>query len=385
MDTRRKRLCIILPSHWAASFGGAEFQVKCLLEELEKHPDWEVFYLARDISPDFAPERYRLLPVRHGLPLWRNILLFDAPRLLATLRTIAPDVIYQRVGGAYTGIAGHYASSSGCRMVWHIASAMDVSPGRVSISPDLVSDYVEKRALEYGIRRADSIIAQTAEQADLLARNYGRRPTAIIPNFHPTPAGEISKGDGVTVVWIANLKPLKRPELYLDLAEELGSIAGVRFLLAGRGNDGRWCRRVMRRIRETSPVEYLGELAQEEVNELLERADILVSTSEVEGFPNTFIQAWMREVPVVSLDLDPDGVLTRECIGIRSAGFRQMVADTKRLIQDGEMRRSMGRRAREYALAHHSPGNAARIVEILEGSLETSPQMRPLSSQEPVS
>ena len=378
LDRRRKRICIILPSHWAASFGGAEFQAKCLLDELEKHPDFEVFYLARNLSPNFKPRNYQLLSVGHGLPLWRDIALLDAPRLMATLHNIAPDVIYQRVGSAYTGIAARYAASNtGCRMVWHIASSMDVSPAKKTVSSDLVANYLEKRTLEYGVRHADCIIAQTGEQADLLAKNYGRRPTAIIPNFHPAPEEEISKGDGVTVVWVANLKPLKRPELYLDLAQELGSLAGVRFTLVGRGNDGRWCRNLMRRMRETESLEYLGECSHEEVNKLLDRADILVNTSEVEGFPNTFIQAWMREVPVVSLDIDPDNVLSRHDIGIHSSNYRQMVEDTRRLILDQELRREMGRSAKSYALANHSQSNAARIIEILEGLSDSCPQLQP--------
>ncbi len=367
---RRIKVCIVLPSHWAASFGGAEFQVRCLLDELEKHKDMEVFYLARNINSDFNPENYRILSVKHGYPVGNTTFLLDAPKLLTTLKEIAPDVIYQRVGGAYTGITAHYAKKSGCKMVWHIASNMDIAPVKTGFSTTVLIDYMDRKALDYGIRNATSIIAQTEEQSEILNKNYGRRPAAVIQNFHPHPEGEISKDDDkVTVLWIANLKPLKRPELFLDLAEELGPQTGANFVIIGRGNNGRWCSGVLRRAENIKHLEYFGERSHKEVNQILNRADILVNTSVVEGFSNTFIQAWMREVPVVSLDVDPDNILSKHGIGMLSSSYQQMVADTKKLIVEVELRRKMGQEARKYALANHSLDNAARIVDVLKEGL----------------
>ena len=52
------------------------------------------------------------------------------------------------------------------------------------------------------------------------------------------------------------------------------------------------------------------------MNRLLARSHIFVNTSTHEGFPNTFIQSWLREVVVVSLQVDPDQVLERQQVGI---------------------------------------------------------------------
>ena len=69
-------------------------------------------------------------------------------------------------------------------------------------------------------------------------------------------------------------------------------------------------------------VEWLGPLPFEEALGWFDRAAVLVNTSEPdgEGFPNTFIQAWLRGVPVVSLGIDPDGV-------IRAHGLGRVAAD----------------------------------------------------------
>ena len=64
-----------------------------------------------------------------------------------------------------------------------------------------------------------------------------------------------------------------------------------------------WQASLMRSIEATPNLEYLGQRTHAEVNELLARAHIFVNTSTHEGFPNTFIQAWLREVAVVSLSV----------------------------------------------------------------------------------
>ena len=50
------------------------------------------------------------------------------------------------------------------------------------------------------------------------------------------------------------------------------------------------------------------------------------NTSKTEGgSPVTFIQAWMNSVPVISLNHNPDKILSKHKIGLHSQTFEQMV------------------------------------------------------------
>jgi glycosyltransferase involved in cell wall biosynthesis len=374
MSRQRPRLCIVVPGHWKALMGGAEYQVACLLGALIDLDRYEIYYLAHHVAPAYQPEGYRIVQVGRGVDAPRWGYITDALPLYRALREIAPEVIYQRVGGGYTAIAAYYARQHGSCLIWHLAHEADVTPGASLAGRNPVRRFLEKRCMEYGLRHADHIVAQTDRQADLLRRNYGRSAAAVIPNLHPEPRELIDKSGPLRIVWVANLKPWKRPEAFVRLARALSDIANARFVMVGSAPGGSmpWNAAIMDSIHDTPNIDYLGPLAQSEVNELLARAHIFVNTSVQEGFPNTFIQAWMREMPVVSLHVNPDDVLNRHGTGIFAGNEPHLAEAVRRLISEPAVRTEFAERARIYALQRHSLRNADQLVRLLETCLSRS-------------
>jgi len=367
--SRKKRL-LLISQYFPLSQGGAEYQTYCLAKYFQTQMDIH-FLTNSDDRPQWQdgpitilgiPERKRLRRV-----LGRCYVL-DYFRVRDVLRRVDPDVIYVRGASAYLGIAARYARSSACTLVWHVCSSRDVQRFQFRSLRAVPLDYVDKKMTEYGLRQAHYIVGQAKYQDDLLRRNYGRRCDRIVGNWHPEPAQSCAKGPSVRVVWVANLKPLKRPDLFIDLAERLQGPVGVEFIMIGRLGSGRYQRWLEPRLRQAKGLTFLGERSIGEVNTLLAEAHVFVNTSEWEGFPNTFVQAWLREVPVVSLHVDPDDVLQGEGIGFRSGNFDQLVQDTKTLIENADLRREMGRRAQAYARKRHTlAANLPQIAELLQG------------------
>jgi glycosyltransferase involved in cell wall biosynthesis len=362
----RSKLCIVVPTHWEARMGGSQYQAKVLIEYLLKHYDVDISYLTTRHDPKFQPEGYRIVRFSEPTGLRRFGFFFDAFRLYSALRHERPDAIMQVVGCGHTGIAAFYAKLHGCRMIWRVSSDKSVEPEGAPWWQ--VHKRIERWFLEYGIRNAQLVLAQSQYQQDQLARNMGVTHVRVLPNFHPTPPDCEHPPRGETqVVWVANLKPLKNPGAFVRLARRFAYRQDVRFVMVGEApGDDPWIREQLAAIEATPNVEFLGGRTQDEVNQLLASADLLVNTSDYEGFSNTFIQAWMRRVPVASLNVDPDGLLSRGCLGVVSHSEEQLYRHVTGLINSPEKRAEIGARARAYALAHHTESNIEEIARLLE-------------------
>ncbi len=364
----KKKIAILLPSHWSAIQGGGEYQARLICQHLVASGRFEVHWLSRRIHSEYQPQGYTTHKISEHQGLRAKAFFLDQMALSRLLHEIRPDIIYQRVGSAYTGIAARYAQKNSSRLIWHVASDMDVTPFNVKKwQPSTLLKYIDKLYLEYGVRHAGNIVVQTHDQNRLLGKYYGRQATALIRNLHPLPAEIIDKSGSQTVLWIANLKPLKQPEVFMRMARACLDMPQVRFLMMGEPLPGVIQQRAFENAVAAIPnLTYLGSIPIEEVNALLARSHLLVNTSTVEGFSNTFIQAWMRQVTVLSLNADPDGLLAREGIGFCVGGNETNLLHVLRdLLTDAPQREQIGRRAQTYAVANHSERNIQALIDLM--------------------
>ena len=82
------------------------------------------------------------------------------------------------------------------------------------------------------------------------------------------------------------------------------------------------------------------------------RARVFVNTSDSEGFPNAYLQAWRRGTPVVSF-FDTDGVIDRHGLGWAVSSPEQMAQVVARLSTDPTAWQVASRRCIAYMDEHH--------------------------------
>lgn len=352
MTTNHHVLCFVLGNYWGQCIGGAELQASFLADETYRQ-GWKNVCCFFSNGNDYDSNPRIILHPIQLRKIWQkfgNIKYPYANVLLAELRRIKPSVIYQRGGSSLTGICAWYAAKYGCRFIFHIASDVDLRPAnRNWYRPYLIP---ETEFMQYGIKHANLIFAQTQRQADDCQSVYGKTAKVVL-NGHPIPKFSAKKNGLVNVLWIANWKDIKQPEIFVRLVQTFTKSFNVNFAMIGRVD--RYNDLANEAI--AAGIYVMGELPNEKVNKLLEQSHLLVNTSRYEGFSNTFIQAWLRCLPVLSLNVDPDGVINRYGLGFCSGNFDRLTEDFRLLIKDQALREKMGIDAREYAIKNHSLAN----------------------------
>jgi glycosyltransferase involved in cell wall biosynthesis len=301
--------------------------------------------------------------------------------LWRTLCELQPDVVYQQMRQSYTAVAALYARRTGIPFFFQIASDLDLSrrwiPNRVSVNLPL--DVAESVAGIWGLQHASHVIAQTQRQSRVLRERFARDSAAVVRNFQPLPARLPLKVNWpVEVFWVANIKEVKRPELFVQLAESFIGRDDLKFTMAGRPSDlQRRYRSMMERIARTPNLEYLGELPIEAVNQRMAQAAIHVNTSALEGFPNTFIQAWAQGAVVATIAVDPDEEgMEKLGIGICAGTFEGLRATIDQLARSPERRHAIAERAFSFAHANHSLAQGARLADLMLEAAATAQRAR---------
>ncbi len=361
----RVKLCILVPAHWEAHMGGSQYQAKVLIDYLLARYDVDIAYLTMWADPTFIPAGYLIVPFSDRRGLRRYGSFFDVVRLYRALARERPDIILQFVGSVHTGIAALYARRHGCKMIWRVTNDPSVEPATASWrKPHLL---LERLFLDFGIRNATLILAQTQYQRARLAETFPNAPVQVLRNFHPTPPDCGRNGAVVKqVAWVANLKPLKNPGAFLRLARRFAHRSDIRFFMIGDTyDDGDWTKRQLDEIAATPNVDYRGVLSQADVKDVLEHTVLLVNTSDYEGLSNTFIQAWMRRVPVVSLRVDPDQLLSSGGLGVVTGDEDALYERVAALLADPDRCAAIGSRARRYALEHYAESNLETLARLL--------------------
>lgn len=273
-----------------------------------------------------------------GLPVLR----FVHPRwtgLWSALARAGADLYYTSCAGMQVGLVALFCRRFRRRFVFRAASDSDCDRSRL-----LVRFARDRWLYALGLRRADAVLVQSAAQAEALARSYGlaSRVAGMLVEAPDAPAA----ARDIDVLWLGNIRRVKRPDRLLELADRLPATS---FHIAGGPLPGEEA--LFREIQHAAAAKpglvFHGRLSYWDANRLYGRARLLLNTSDVEGFPNSYLQAWIRGVPVVTL-IDPDGVIEREGLGIAAPSPAQLPAAVRYLLRNPEVWRAASDRCRAF-------------------------------------
>jgi glycosyltransferase involved in cell wall biosynthesis len=195
------------------------------------------------------------------------------------------------------------------------------------------------------------LVAQTEYQQQEVRRRYGR-DTEVLPNPVAISARALGQGPREFALWVGKSDHIKCPDRMILLARLCPDIPVT--MIMNRADAI-----LFDTIKAEAPlnVTIIDAVEAERMAEYYQRAFALVSTSRIEGFANSFLEAGACGTPVLSMVVDPDGYIEAHGSGILS-GEDGAASELRRLYESrhwalGSLARVLGENAYRYVKTYH--------------------------------
>jgi glycosyltransferase involved in cell wall biosynthesis len=336
-------LPVLAREYGGLGVGGAELQQTLLAKALAAQGHNICMVVADHGQPDGAVwdgiKTYKAYRPQGGLPGLR----FIHPRwtgLWSALTRARADIYYVSCAGALLGQVALFTRLYGGKLIFRVASNSDCDPATL-----LIRYWRDKRLYRYGLRHADLVLAQTPEQQQALLRNFGR-DSRVVASLTDVAGQRPAFAEREGVLWVGNMRPLKRPSLLLEAARRLPRLP---FHIIGGPMPGAesFYNAVRAEAEQVANVRFHGPVPYHEIGKFFESSRLLVSTSEIEGFPNSYLQAWARGTPVAAF-LDPEQLIARNGMGRAVSTVSELCEAIVTLNDDAHAWETASQRCRDY-------------------------------------
>jgi len=349
------------------TYGGGELQIALIAKSLASKGH-EVVVVDLDIAEEFqTDDGIKVVPVEgynEGIKGFRTI-THRMPALYSTFIKVNADVYYCRIREYRHMIVYLAAKKVNAKFILGLASDLDILSIRKRwkhFYSSNVRDFwgffnavMGELVYPFLIRKADLVLVQHTGQQELLKR---KKINSLV--FHNVidlkGKSDNEKNKSDELVYVGSLDKRKG---FADFYNLVTQTPDYRYKVIGRTRDKTGVI-LYDRLKSYPNVKLLGKLSHDETIREIARSKALISTSPMEGFPNIFIEAWSCGIPVLSLFVDPGGVISREKLGVVAGGdIRKLIYAAGNATDSDEFRC----RANDYVHRTHEI-NELKIAEI---------------------
>ena len=211
-------------------------------------------------------------------------------------------------------------------------------------------------------------ICNSAKSRDVLLKNYVPSKRAhVVYNSFIGGGRKPRRSVETSVIYVGNSGHAKGPDVFIKAVDKLlsqNSCDNVRFTAVGLENLSTYQGIVANSTLER--IECPGYISHEEVVKQLAISHVYVMSSRQESMPNTLLEAFDAGLATVCTNAGGTGELIRDGINgflCEVEDFDALATAMKRLIDDGELRKSMGRINRKIVRTYLS--SSAKVQALL--------------------
>lgn len=269
--------------------------------------------------------------------------------------TKRPDIIITRGASRNTLPLALFSKVTKSKLVFFGASDSDFIIGE-----ELINSDKNKVLYRNGLKKIKYVVAQNEKQQSLLKDNYGEKNCIIIPNIWPTGVVTKQKKD-IDFLWVSNFRDLKRPEWFIKLAQENPQ---YKFAMIGGSTDRVLYNKCEQAAKEIPNLAFLGKKSLDETNEYFKQARCFICTSTMEGFPNTFLQAWSNNIPVLTT-FSPSKLVEKHSLGVVVTKYDEMKEELSKILEETSYKAKQ-EAIKNYFESSHSPASMYnKLIQML--------------------
>lgn len=355
---KKIKICIIseeaYPYFKGKGSGGSELQMTLLAKNLLVK-GYEIYFITFSKEGNFFENMKGINvynPYFNKKKGWTHFLPNNLYKFLSVLKKIEADIYIQRAGPLTTFLIKIFRKK-------YVYSVSDNNSVTSNLKIKKISD------LKYifhilSIKFASCVFCQTEYQRKALM-NYTSLKSKVIRNiFIPNRKYKLEKKR--TILWVGRIIPIKSPEIYIELAK---SLPNYNFKMIGGKSfgDEQYYKQIHDSTKTISNLEFLGPIPHDKIYEFYAEAGLFINTSSSEGFPNTFLEAWANKTPIISLNFDPDEVISKNELGFYCSNFEELKVNTNKLMNNDDLRERMSINSLKYVEINHG---AEKIIKDYE-------------------
>lgn len=337
-------------------FGGAEVQISRVVQYLAKNRRFLVSLVVADYGqkPKLKFGRLTLYTgMRHSFPFQIEVL-----RFLLTLKKVNADIYVERTANVKVGLVYLFCKLFKKKFIYMVAHDWDIHSNHNSFLKGLAQS-----CFVFGLKQANLIVAQTKQQQKQL-RKYFDRPSILMRSVVRANKQVNKKINREIILWVGRADRWKRPKAFILLAKKL---PGEKFVMICRqGNDRKFFNKTKQLAKLQPNLKWLEAVSYDDILGYFQQAKALVNTSMAEGFPNTFLQAGLAKIPILSLKVNPDNFIIKYNCGFWAKNsFPVLVKTCQSLINNQKLARHFGSNNFQYVKKFHSIKNVRLFTQIL--------------------
>lgn len=320
---------------------------------------WDVYCLANKPTPGVCGVNFIEIKPHAKLIKMHLSLLAEFIENYKVLHREKPSFIIARGSGRYLYLLSKMCRWFNVKLVFFSASDVNFVPGKDTVTNSESYTKLYRKAIPLFA----GYVTQNNYQADTLLKNYHRH-SLILPNIWIVGEKENVVEKKIDCIWVSNLRRLKRAEWFVNMARKLSQYS---FVMVGGVSEQSYYDKIVAMSKEVDNLEFLGAQPMERVSSLIAESRLLACTSEYEGFPNTFIQAWANSVPVVST-VDPSNVIRDYDLGVTIQSEKDFTERIIELLTDDNLYKAKRDAVNKYFIEHHDADSAyLKLHDYLRG------------------